>query len=152
MNRRRMVIYSAVLLVVGAGLALAACFPTSVAGDTNWGFSLNNLDHTCKPCENFYEFAMGGWMKSNPIPAEYPSWGTFAQLRDNNLTAMRSILDTTAASRSVSGSNDQKIGDFYASCMATTATEAAGAKPLTVDFAAIEAISDRKSLDAEIAR
>ena len=147
-----MVIYSAVLLVVGAGLALAACFPTSVAGDTNWGFSLNNLDHTCKPCENFYEFAMGGWMKSNPIPAEYPTWGTFAQLRDNNLTAMRSILDTTAASRSVSGSNDQKIGDFYASCMDTTAIEAAGAKPLTVDFAAIEAISDRKSLDAEIAR
>jgi predicted metalloendopeptidase len=152
MNRRRTVICSAVLLAFGAALTLSTSFATSGAGDSNWGFSLNNLDRTCKPCENFYEFAMGGWMKSNPIPAEYPTWGTFAQLRDNNLTAMRTILDTAAASQAASGSNDQKIGDFYASCMDTTAIEAAGAKPLAVDFAAIDAITDRKSLDAEIAR
>jgi len=152
MNRRCMAICSAVLLVLGGGLTLSTSFPTIAAGDSNWGFSLNNLDRTCKPCENFYEFAMGGWRKSNPIPAEYPTWGTFAQLRDNNLTAMRTILDAAAASQAASGSNDQKIGDFYASCMDTTAIEAAGAKPLAVDFAAIDAITDRKSLDAEIAR
>jgi predicted metalloendopeptidase len=151
MNRRRMAICSAVLLALGAGLTLPTSIPTIAAGDSHWGFTLNNLDRTCKPCENFYEFAMGGWMKSNPIPAEYPTWGTFAQLRDNNLAAMRTILDTAVASPAASGSNDQKIGDFYASCMDTTAIEAAGAKPLAVDFAAIDAIIDRKSLDAEIA-
>lgn len=57
---------------------------------------------------------MGGWMKTNPIPAEYPNWGTFTQLRDNNLTAMRTILEASAAKTDApAGSNEQKIGDFY---------------------------------------
>ena len=79
-----------------AACSLAACaiagfiFPhlaVRAAADSSWGFSLSNLDKTCKACDDFYEFAMGGWMKANPIPAEYASWGTFTQLRDNNLTA-----------------------------------------------------------------
>jgi len=133
-------------------LLFAAHLTVDAAGDVSWGFSLANLDKTCKPCDNFYEFAMGGWMKANPIPPEYPSWGTFTQLRDNNLTAMHTILDAAATAKATPGSNEQKIGDFYASCMDTSAIEAAALKPLASDFAAIDAINDRKSLDAEIAR
>src|SRR5579883_1287728 len=51
-----------------------------------------------------------------------------------------------------SGFNDQKIGDFYAACMDTSAIEAAGAKPMASDLAAIDALQDRKGLEAEIAR
>ena len=146
------------LFVISSFAALAFAvlflmhFSAKAAGDASWGFSLSNLDKTCKPCDNFYEFAMGGWMKANPIPAEYPSWGTFTQLRDNNLTAMHTILDAAAAAKAATGSNEQKIGDFYASCMDTSAIDSAGLKPLATDFAAIAAINDRKSLDAEIAR
>jgi predicted metalloendopeptidase len=144
-----------------AACSLAACaiagfiFPhlaVRAAADSSWGFSLSNLDKTCKACDDFYEFAMGGWMKANPIPAEYASWGTFTQLRDNNLTAMHSILEAAAASKAKPGSDEQKIGDFYASCMDSSAIESAGLKPLAEEFAAIDGVNDRTSLDAEIAR
>jgi putative endopeptidase len=122
------------------------------AGDApSWGFSLSNLDRSCKPCDNFYEFAMGSWMKANPIPPEYSSWGTFMQLRDNNLTAMRTLLEAAAQAHAPAGSNEQKIGDFYASCMDTSAIEAAGLKPIAGELELIDGINDRKSLDAVIA-
>jgi putative endopeptidase len=152
MKRTGLLFATCSLAELAFALLLVAHLTAKAAGDISWGFSLANLDKTCKPCDNFYEFAMGGWMKANPIPAEYPSWGTFAQLRDNNLAAMHTILEVAATTKSAAGSNEQKIGDFYASCVDTTAIDAAGLKPLASDFEAIGAISDRKSLDAVIAR
>jgi putative endopeptidase len=142
----------AVLLCLGLLLISAGHVKARAAGDSSWGFALTNLDKTCKPCDDFYEFAMGGWMKANPIPAEYATWGTFAQLRDNNLTAMRTILDVAAKSNAAAGSNEQKIGAFYASCMDTAAIETAGLKPVESELAAVNGITDRKSLDAAIAQ
>jgi putative endopeptidase len=135
-----------------AVLGISAASTTKAAGDASWGFSLANLDRTCKPCDDFYQFAMGGWMKANTIPAEYSSWGSFTVLRDKNLAGMRTILESAANSSAAAGSNEQKIGDFYSSCMDTTAIEAAGSKPLAADLAAVDAIQDRKGLDSEIAR
>jgi putative endopeptidase len=154
MNNRRRLLSSCCFL---AALSIAFVFTTRLraraAGDApSWGFSLTNMDKTCKPCDDFYEFAMGGWMKNNPIPPEYSRWGTFTQLADNNLTEMRTILDASAKAQASAGSNEQKIGDFYYSCMDTGAIEAAGIKPIERDLAAIDAINDRKSLEAEIAR
>jgi putative endopeptidase len=147
---------------LGLGIAALSCLAVLLifsgylkarnAADSSWGFSAANLDTTCKPCDNFYQFAMGGWIKDNPIPAEYATWGTFTQLRDGNFTAMRTILDAAAKSNAAPGSNEQKIGDFYASCMDTSAIEAAGLKPIAGELAAIDAINDRKSLDAAIVR
>jgi putative endopeptidase len=142
-------------LLIGASaiLLLSSHLPARAAeGSSSWGFSLSNLDKSCKPCDNFYQFAMGGWMRANPIPAEYPSWGTFAKLRDDNLAALRTILEAAAKAKGAEGTDEQKIGDFYASCMDTAAIEAAGLKPIASDLAVIHAINDRKALDAEIAR
>jgi len=135
-----------------AVLSISAGSATKAAGDASWGFSLANLDRACKPCDDFYQFAMGGWMKANTIPAEYSSWGSFTVLRDKNLAGMRTILESAANSNAAAGSNEQKIGDFYSSCMDTTAIDAAGSKPLAADLAAVDAIQDRKGLDSEIAR
>jgi putative endopeptidase len=151
--RPRVIFGCASLVALASLLLLATHLPAKTAGDTSsWGFSLNNLDRSCKPCDDFYQFAMGGWRKANPIPPEYPTWGTFAQLRDNNLTAMRTILDAAAKANAAKGSNEQKIGDFYFSCMDTSAIEAAGLKPIEKELASITAINDRASLDAAIAR
>jgi putative endopeptidase len=135
-----------------AVLTVFAGSATRATGDAPWGFSLSNMDKTCKPCDDFYQFAMGGWMKANPIPAEYPTWGTFTELRDKNLAGMRTILEAASNSKAAAGSNEQKIGDFYASCMDASAIEAVGSKPLVSELAEVEAIQDRKGLDSEIAR
>jgi len=150
MNRLRSLLGLFTLLAL-ATLLLFSSHTPQVTADSSWGFSLDNLDKSCKPCDNFFEFAMGSWMKANPIPPEYSSWGTFTQLRDNNLTALRTILEAATNTNPPAGSNEQKIADFYASCMDTAAIEAAGLKPIADDLSAIDAINDRQALDAVIA-
>src|SRR5271156_1627546 len=100
-----------VLGLVVAGLACLAALSifsgnlkARSGGGSSWGVSESNLGKSCKPCDDFYEFAMGGWMKANPIPAEYATWGTFAELRDMNLTAMRTILEAASKGEAASGS------------------------------------------------
>jgi len=149
----RLALCSGALIGFAVLLLLTVHISAKAATDTSsWGFSLTNLDRTCKPCDNFYEFAMGAWMKANPIPAEYSSWGTFTQLRDNNLAALRTILEAATKANDPVGSNEQKIGDFYASCMDTEAIEAAGLKPIAAPLSAIDAITDRKSLGSTVAK
>src|SRR5258708_25196562 len=108
------------IIVICAVLTISAGSATKGVGDAAWGFSLTNLDRACKPCDDFYQFAMGGWMKANTIPAEYSTWGSFTVLRDKNLSGMRTILENAANSKAAPGSNEQKIGDFYSSCMDTS--------------------------------
>src|SRR6266568_5448155 len=138
--------------VLAVGLVSVGLHASAGAADkpNSWGFDTTNLDKTCKPCDDFYQFAMGGWMKSNPIPPEYSSWGSFTQLADKNQQHLRQILEAAAGAKASPGSNEQKIGDFYASCMDTAATDAAGAKPIEPDLARIAAIKSVADLQAVI--
>jgi putative endopeptidase len=138
-----------ILAVVGIlAVALASANLRAADQPTPWGFDTANLDKTCKPCDDFYQFAMGGWMKSNPIPPEYSNWGTFTQLADKNQQNLRQILEDAASAKAALGSNEQKIGDFYASCMDTTVIEAAGTKPLEPGLARIASFKTISDLPA----
>jgi putative endopeptidase len=142
-------IFAVTILIAGSFGVLRA---SGRANGSGWGFSEANLDRSCKPCDDFNQFAMGGWMKNNPIPAEYPNWGSFTMLADRNQASMRVILEEAAKANAASGSNQQKIGDFYSSCMDTAAVDAAGVKPLVADFTAIDQVKDAKELQPLIAR
>ena len=137
-----------VLALALAGLGLRA---SSNAADkpASWGFDTANLDKSCKPCDDFYQFAMGGWMKANPIPPEYSTFGSFTRLADQNQQNLRNILEDAAKAKAAPGSNEQKIGDFYAGCMDTTAIDAAGTKPLEPELARIANITKIAGLQAE---
>src|SRR5262245_23007111 len=95
-------------------------------------FDVANLDTTCAPCKDFFQYANGGWIKSNPIPPAYSSWGAFSELDERNRATLHSILDDLAAkvATAPAGSNAQKLGTFYATCTDSARTEADGAAPI----------------------
>lgn len=107
-----------------------------------------NLDTTCAPCTNFYQFANGGWLKANPIPAAYPQWGSFNELAEANNDKLRHVLDDASARRATASDPAvRKIGNFYAACMDSAGIEKAGAAPIASalkDVAAINTPDDVK--------
>jgi putative endopeptidase len=132
----------AALLVLASDKARASEGSSDTAG-----FDVSHMDKTCKPCDDFYQYVNGTWMKDNPIPAEYPMWGSGVIVLDNNQKQLRTILEQAAANQSAApGSNEKKVGDFYASCMDTAAVNAQGAKPLDGEFAEIAALGDKDAL------
>jgi putative endopeptidase len=143
-----------VIVVSAMGMAAAGLGASAKpAGEASyWGFDTANLDKACKPCDDFYQFAMGGWMKANTIPPEYSTWGSFSRLVDKNQQNLREILDAAVKQQAQPGSNEQKIGDFYASCMDTEAIEAAGTKPIDAELRSIGQMKNGADLEAEAAR
>ena len=101
-----------------------------------------NLDTTCAACTNFYQFANGGWLKRNPIPPAYSSWGSFNELQDRNTENLRLVLEDAAAHRATATDPTmRKLGDFYAACMDSAAIEKAGAAPIAGELERIRAIN-----------
>ena len=117
------------------------------------GFDPANMcTTTCKACEDFYQYANGGWIAKNEIPPAFSSWGITSPLREKNIATLHEILEAAAKNRAApKGSNEQKIGDFYASCMDETKIEAAGAKPLKPELAAINKLKSSRDLPAMLA-
>ena len=116
------------------------------------GFDLANLDRSISPCDDFFHFAAGGWIKNNPIPPAYSRWGSFTILHNNNEDVLHGILEEASKDKNATaGSNWQKVGDFYASCMNESQIESAGLKPLEAEFKRIADVKDIVTLQAEIA-
>src|SRR5438105_607545 len=118
-----------------------------------------NLDTTCAACEDFYEFANGGWLQRAKIPGEYPEYGAFQQLQDQNEALLHEILDTSVvrvrSGQYKPGTGEWKVGAFYATCMDTAAIERLGATPLKPGLdriAAIKSVDDLKRALGELER
>jgi len=143
-----------VLLACGCvGILRAEQSVTGSQSAASHGVELTIMDKTCKPCEDFYRYASGEWLAKNPVPAAYPSWGRFNELAERNRELLHQILEAAAENtRVAAGSNEQKIGDFYASCMDEKQVNAAGAKPLDAEYARIDAIRNTGELQSEVAR
>ena len=113
---------------------------------------LSDLDPSTKACTDFYQYANGGWLAANPVPAAFSTWGSFTELTERNNLVLRDVLDAAAKSApTTKDPNTRKLGTFYASCMDSAGAEAAAAKPLAAELARINAISTRAQLIAEIA-
>ncbi|GAC1413052.1 MAG: M13 family metallopeptidase [Candidatus Velthaea sp.] len=130
---------------VDAAAPLTSNFP-------NPGLDRANLDPTCKACDDFFQFATGGWQKKHPIPAGYPLWGNASILAEGNRNILHAILDDAAQNAAApAGSNEQKVGSYYRACMDEAGIESAGLRPLKSELDRIAGISGKDALVAEIA-
>jgi len=128
-------------------ILLSLCALSAAAWcQTSAGFDPSAIDRNANPCVNFYQFACGAWMASNPIPADQSRWGRFDALQDRNREVLHKILDAAAVAKPGRTALEQKMGDYYASCMNEPAIDAKGSAPLKPDLDRIAAIKDKAGL------
>ena len=126
----------------------SAQWPPLKVVDVRW------IDTTVSACVDFSQFANGAWLAHDTIPAAYASSGVTRDMSDRNELVVRSVLDAAAAHRSSfpADSTPRKLGTFYATCMDSTAIEAAGATPIRPWLRGIDSVTTRARLVPEIAK
>ncbi len=133
-------------------LSLMSLVITAAPLNAPHGVNTANMDRTCAPCADFNKFANGGWEAKNSIPAAYPSWGVANEVNERNRNILHEILEDAAKSKTAAhGSSEQKVGDYYGSCMDVPGIDREGVKPLQPEFDRIERVADVAGLEAEIA-
>ncbi len=145
---------------LNTGLAAASLFLlmgtaciTEAQGQTKKFIDRSDMDLSKKPGDDFYSYASGNWIKNNPVPAKETRWGSFNQLRDFNINAVRDVLVKAAADKKApAGSVTRRVADFYTAGMDSVAIEKLGYSPIKPELAKIAAISSEKDLLAAATR
>jgi predicted metalloendopeptidase len=117
------------------------------------GVEKSALDTSVAPCDDFYRYACGGWIKTTQIPGDEASWyRSFSVIHERNEEILHQILEGYAKGENASEPYAKALGDFYGSCMDEAAIEKAGTKPLEPWLKAIDAIKDPASLTKLLGR
>src|SRR5690242_1534052 len=98
------------------------------------------MDKTADPCVDFYQYSCGGWVKQNPVPADRAFYGRDAELEERNQVILRDILERAGAANTNRSAVEQKIGDYYSSCMNEPRIEKMGAAALEPELDRIEGL------------
>ena len=113
-------------------LGFTACTddnPTQQGAQTS-GIDMSNLDTSVRPGDDFYQYACGGWMKNNPLPAAYSRYGSSEKLSEDNQARLKAILDDLQTGNFVAGSMEQKLADLYRMAMDSQRRNQQGVEPL----------------------
>ena len=133
------------LLATALALALGPVFAQSNAA----GIDPKNFDANTSACSDFYQHANGTWLKNNPVPAAYSSWGTFNELDDRNNAKLREIAREAMEVRTVAaGSPQVLVGSFYAAALDEATIDRLDVQPIAADLQAIERLRRREDVAA----
>lgn len=117
------------------------------------GIEVSDMNPKVAACDDFFEYANGGWRAANPIPASMPRWSRRWEAGETTKDKLREILEAIAATRNhPKGSVEQLTGDFYSACMDEAQANRLGAKPVEPLLADIDRIKTRADLERMIAR
>jgi putative endopeptidase len=147
-------------IVLFCALVLASCaLPHRVDRDGpidalpySPSLDLSSMDRSAHPCQDFYQYVCGGWMKANPIPPDQSSWSVYSKLHAANQRFLWGILEDLAGRSRGRTPAQQKIGDYFAACMDEPAIEKLGFGPIQPQLDAIAALQDKAGLAEVLAR
>jgi putative endopeptidase len=131
------------LLLAAAALALLAA-----PARADRYLAPTDRDSTCSPCRDFDRFANGAWRDRFVIPAAYSRYGAFTEVADRNQKTLLAIVTKAASTKPKPGSDEARLGDYWASCMDSAAAEKAGLAPLQPLLTAVDSMAST----AEVAR
>lgn len=157
MRKKHILSYSAALtalLLTGCSTSTTKEGSTTATTEVSTGKGLDvaNLDTSVNPCENFYQYANGGWIKNNPIPASESRWSSFNELAERNNAVLREILEEAASNPTApKGTPNQLIGDFYAAGMDSVAANNAGITPIKPELDKIASVKSTDDLVSVLA-
>ena len=108
------------------------------------GLEPASLDRSADPCVDFYQFACGGWLQVNQIPADRTRWGRGSEIDEHNKAAIRTLLEDDAKGIGVDAIG-KKLGDYYAACMDEATIEKAALAPIKPLLDKTQNVKDAKS-------
>ena len=112
---------------------------------------VTSMDRTVNPCEDFFRFSCGNWIRKNPIPADQASWDVYSKLATDNRQYLWGILLEAGDDSRPRKQEEQQIGDLFHACMDEGAIEKVGLKPLRPALDAIAALKSKKEIAALVA-
>jgi putative endopeptidase len=126
-------------------MALATMTLTSSA-QLRSGINMNDLNTSVRPADDFYEYACGGWMKANPLPAAYSRFGSFDRLAEDNNKRINGILKELLENSYPQGSVEQQLSDLYKLAMDSVRREKEGLTPVMGEIRALEAAKTKDQI------
>ena len=104
-----------------------------------------NLDESVKPGDDFWEYAVGSWLKANPLDKEHPMNGAFVDLEEQNKKHINELIMKYANEKNLpQGSDGQKIGALYRLYMDSVSRNKLGYEPIVPYLKVVRDIQTRE--------